>query len=152
MEKAILVGVDGSAEALDAVAWAASEAEQRHSRLLLVNACVMPRTEAAFGGPSEALKEDAARVLRAARERALEVAPGIKVDDTVIVDSPVSALLRKARDAAMVVVGMRGRGGFPGLRIGSVSYRVAAHGAGAHRGSPGRGAVGRHRGRGGGGW
>lgn len=127
MEKAILVGVDGSAEALDAVAWAADEAARRHCRLLVVNAYVMPRAEAAFGWSPEAIKEDAASVIRAARERAQEVAPGLAVDDAVIVDSPVSALLRKARDAAMVVVGLRGRGGFPGLRIGSVSYRLAAH-------------------------
>lgn len=126
-ERTVLVGVDGSAEALDAVVWAAREAERRHYRLSLVSAYVMPVAEAAFDWPPEAIREEAQGVVRTARERALETAPGLEVVDSVIVDSPVSALLRQARDAAMVVVGLRGRGGFPGLRIGSVAYRVAAH-------------------------
>ena len=42
-------------------------------------------------------------------------------------DLPSTALLRQAEDAAMVVVGLRGRGGFPGMNIGSVAYQVAAH-------------------------
>ncbi|KUP95348.1 universal stress protein [Thermobifida cellulosilytica] len=127
MERTVLVGVDGSAEALEAVAWAAREAHRRQYRLALVSAYVMPPAEAAFGWPPDAIREDARAVVRAARDRALETAPGLEVTDSVIVDSPVSALLRQAREAAMLVVGLRGRGGFPGLRIGSVAYRAAAH-------------------------
>lgn len=36
-------------------------------------------------------------------------------------------LLRYAHDANMLVVGSRGRGGFTGLLLGSVSHQVATH-------------------------
>ncbi|MEY9214528.1 universal stress protein [Thermobifida halotolerans] len=127
MERAILVGIDGSEAALRAVAWAAREAERRGCRLSLVSAYVIPAAEAAFVWPPEAIEEDTAKAVGVARDRAAEIAPGLEISEAVIMDSPVSALLEQARDAAMVVVGLRGRGGFPGLRIGSVAYRVAAH-------------------------
>ena len=52
---------------------------------------------------------------------------GIEVK--VVEGSPVDVLHDESRDAAVVVVGSRGRGGFSGLLLGSVSQRVAQHAA-----------------------
>jgi nucleotide-binding universal stress UspA family protein len=41
--------------------------------------------------------------------------------------SPARALIDRGNDAHMIVVGSRGRGGFSGLLLGSVSKTVIEH-------------------------
>ncbi|WDZ93466.1 universal stress protein [Nocardiopsis sp. HUAS JQ3] len=128
MERSVLVGVDGSDESLRAVEWAAAEASLRHCRLRTITAFPAPSPDAAFVWPEEEIRASARAVLDLAGERASAAAPGVAVDREVAVDSPGRALLACAGQdgTALVVVGHRGRGGFSGLRVGSVAYRVAA--------------------------
>lgn len=128
MERSVLVGVDGSDESLRAVEWASAEAARRHLRLRTFTAFPAPSPEAAFVWPEEEIRASARSVLDLAEERASAAAPGVAVDREVAVDSPGRALLARAGEdgTALVVVGHRGRGGFSGLRVGSVAYRVAA--------------------------
>ena len=55
--------------------------------------------------------------------------PDVKVEQVIMMDKPAEALVRKSEDAALVVVGSRGRGGVAGLLLGSTSRKVlqAAH-------------------------
>ncbi|MGW9209686.1 universal stress protein [Embleya sp. NPDC055664] len=49
--------------------------------------------------------------------------------ETILSDGPAAdVILETGRRAGMIVVGSRGRGGFVGLVLGSVSLRVCARG------------------------
>jgi nucleotide-binding universal stress UspA family protein len=52
---------------------------------------------------------------------------GIEVRRLVEARSPADALIEAARDADLLVVGNRGRGGFAGLLLGSVGQQVSHH-------------------------
>lgn len=63
-------------------------------------------------------------------ETYLQQALGDDRDDVVakaVMDLPAKALLAEAAEADLVVVGSRGRGGFKGLMLGSVSDQVVTH-------------------------
>lgn len=50
--------------------------------------------------------------------------PGVQVVHEVTQGHPAKALTARASDADLVVVGARGRGGFPGLTLGSTAHAV----------------------------
>lgn len=52
---------------------------------------------------------------------------GIDIERAVVEGAPAPALLEAAEGAALLVVGSRGRGGFTGLLLGSVSQQCAHH-------------------------
>jgi nucleotide-binding universal stress UspA family protein len=128
---AVVVGIDGSDHALEAVRWAAAEAGERGSRLRLVAAVRPPRADLVLP-PREADKQHLAR-MRAAREplatataTAAAIAPDLEIDGEVIGGVPAAVLVEESATAALVVVGHRGRGGFTGLLLGSVGVALAA--------------------------
>lgn len=131
---AIVVGVDGSQESLDALAWAVEEARLRGASLRVVTAwrppeayvfdapaAVRPELEEALRGVGERVIEDALAAVVGGRD------PGIEVERRVVPEPPVEALLDAAAGADLLVVGSRGRGGFTGLLLGSVGQQVAHH-------------------------
>lgn len=56
-----------------------------------------------------------------------EVGDAVEVVEQVVEKAPVPALLDEASPDDILVVGSRGRGGFAGLLLGSVSQQVAQH-------------------------
>jgi nucleotide-binding universal stress UspA family protein len=112
----VVVGVDGSPPSREALGWAANEASSRELPLRVLHAV----------SSAEPARWTAARAMIAeavARARALQ--PGLTVCGEVI-DGRATTELCAASDAAeLVVVASRGRGGFEGLLLGSVSLRVA---------------------------
>ena len=129
----IVVGVDGSDGARDALRFALEEARLRGVAVRAVAAWHVP--VAAYGGtfvsPDPALVDRLAPEARRAVERALadagDVAAGVNVDTVVREGAPAQVLLEEADDAELLVVGSRGLGGFRGLLLGSVSQQCAHH-------------------------
>ena len=127
----VVVGVDGSHGSRRALAWAVEEARVRHAQLDVVHAWSAPVYPAhplvpATFDPREF--EDGARAviedtLASVDLRGLEPAP-----ERLAVQGPAAAsILDVAKGADLLVVGSRGRGGFTGLLLGSVSTQVARH-------------------------
>ncbi|MFY1575714.1 universal stress protein [Verrucosispora sp. WMMD703] len=128
----VVVGVDGSEIALHAVRAAAREAAYRHRPLRIVHAFIWPLMRVplgpAPGAPADGgLRNQAERFLADAVAEAGKVAPEVAVTGEVVDGAASTVLLAEARDAALVVLGNRGLGGFAGLLLGSVAVQVSAH-------------------------
>ncbi|MEU6541372.1 universal stress protein [Streptomyces sp. NPDC047000] len=132
MTAPLVVGVDGSEPSLRAVDWAADEAVLRGLPLRLVYADLWERYEGkAFAGELEKAPEEirADDIVASAARRARGRQPALGIGTEVLPEEPEYGLVREARDAALVVVGSRGRSGLAELLLGSVSLTVAAHAA-----------------------
>ncbi|WJE02418.1 universal stress protein [Streptomyces antimycoticus] len=129
VELFVVVGVDGSDAASDALDWAAELAGRRGLPLRVVHASLWERYEGYVAGtaadrPAERLHSEA--VLATAAERAGRRVPALKVMTDLAADDAVTALLRAGQSAEALVVGSRGRGEFASLLLGSVGLGIAA--------------------------
>jgi nucleotide-binding universal stress UspA family protein len=128
----ILVAVDGSAHADQALTHAIDLAESEHTRLTLMTAAGDLPTSAFLiaGGVTGQLIEDArveaAAILRRARDRVPDDLPVT----TILTDQPIRrALIDQIKDGHhdLVVMGSRGRGTVRSTLLGSVSHYVLHH-------------------------
>jgi nucleotide-binding universal stress UspA family protein len=124
----VVVGVDAGELSHRAVQWAADEARARDVPLVLVHAW-MGSAPTAFGLSVPIPRAD----LEAAAERALTCAMasvdlhGVTVRREVVEGSAPGALVGRSADAAIVVVGSRGRRGLTSILLGSTSRSVVHH-------------------------
>jgi nucleotide-binding universal stress UspA family protein len=133
----IVVGVDHSEGAKEALRFALEEAKLRHATLRVVHAWQYAHIGAtglegsypALGGDIKELRDAAERDLDATLQEAIPETATIEIQRRVVEDRPAAALVDESRAAEMVVVGSRGHGGFAGLLLGSVSQQVAHHAA-----------------------
>ncbi|HEX6870620.1 MAG TPA: universal stress protein [Micromonosporaceae bacterium] len=128
----IVVGVDGSEQSMTALRWAAEAATLSGQRLHLLHGFVWPPLAASYGLPPEAWydprpRREAERIVAEMLAQARDLAVGVPVTGSVVDGSPAAVLIEASNQAATLVVGARGHGGFAGLLLGSVSSQVAVH-------------------------
>lgn len=129
----IVVGVDGSDYAEAALDWALDEARRRGAKLQVVHSWqYLPVVAEPMAGappiPFEELAANAQQVVDEAVAKATGGKDaGVDIEVTIVEGPPAAALLDCAKDADLLVVGSRGRGGFKGLLLGSVSQQISHH-------------------------
>jgi nucleotide-binding universal stress UspA family protein len=121
--------VDGSGESLLAAEWAAMAAKRHGLPLRIVSApAMLPRMQSYQVSPTavaDVVRAAATRALGTAVARAEEVAPGLEITTDLLAGPPALAVAGSGSDAAMLVVGARGAGGFAAMLLGSVSRYAA---------------------------
>ncbi|MEZ0069762.1 nucleotide-binding universal stress UspA family protein [Streptacidiphilus sp. MAP12-20] len=127
----IVVGVDGSTHAREALRAAIRQAELTDSIVHAVMAWEWPSIfsvpETAPGDEGLSFEEQALRRLAEAVEEVTGPGPQPRVRQRVTQGSATQVLLDAAEDAALLVVGSRGYGGFKGIMLGSVSQHLAQY-------------------------
>lgn len=122
----IVVGVDGSETSANALRWAAAQAEATGAALHVVAVWTMPT---GYGwGPDVSnldLEGEARNGLDRTVAQVLGDKPRVPLVARVEHGPAAQVLVAASRDAALLVVGSRGRGGFTGLLLGSVSQHCA---------------------------
>ncbi|WP_020551703.1 universal stress protein [Embleya scabrispora] len=122
----IVVAVDGARRSEPAVAYAFDEAARRGATIVAVNVRQLSGGLVAGLRMREEMQEG-----RLALAETLagwtEKYPSVPVHREVAVGHPVEVLREAAEHALCLVVGTRGRGGFAGLLLGSVSQGLIRH-------------------------
>jgi len=132
--KTIVTGVDGSDSSKTALQWAYDEATHHGAALIVVMTWHRPTLP--MSPPYGALpdsdyetqpKENALAQLDAFVADLVPRTPAVDIRTSIEEGNPVKILLERSKNADLLVVGSRGRDGFKGMLLGSVSQHLVAH-------------------------
>lgn len=131
----VVAGVDTSASASRALHLAAQEARLRDVVLHVLRAWSIRTAPRPTDCPNQVVPsmEQFEQAVRTETEsivvHQLGEHPGIETHTHTVHSPAPQALLMVSRDAELIVVGHRGRGGFAGLLLGSVAEQCVRHAA-----------------------
>ena len=122
-----IVGHDGSAGAARAVEWALAQAQGRAVDIMLLRAWQLPAIDVPI--PAQAIDDFAPLQVCGNLDEVTAAADqfGVALTTKIEQGGPSQTLLHASEDAALLVVGSRGLGGFRRLLLGSVSSQCATH-------------------------
>jgi nucleotide-binding universal stress UspA family protein len=129
----IVVGVDRSTHAVDALRFAFNEARLRGSELIVVEVWQQPYLSEDVGPDAASSLDEPARrraeqLLQDQVAKALDGEPAPEgMQALVRAGNPTEVLIRLGRSADLLVVGARGHGGFRHLMTGSVATQLVNH-------------------------
>jgi nucleotide-binding universal stress UspA family protein len=131
----IIVGVDHSAGAKEALRFAVEEAQFRQATLRVIHAWQfsslaapgIERSLTTSGGELGELRHVAEAALDATIQEFVGAPGDVEIERRVDQGAPAAVLVEESRGADLLVVGSRGHGGFAQLLLGSVSQQCALH-------------------------
>jgi nucleotide-binding universal stress UspA family protein len=121
----VLLGIDGSPASEKATAFAFEEASRRRVELVALHAWSDVGVFPVLGMDWHQYEDEGHEILAERLAGWQEQYPDVTVRRRIVCDRPARWLVEESQQAQLVVVGSRGRGGFPGLLLGSVSSTVA---------------------------
>jgi nucleotide-binding universal stress UspA family protein len=105
-----------------------AEAERRGAMLHIVAGAWYPTMWSVYAPvPAVELTESVTPILSRAVDEARAQWPDVLIRQDILVAPPATALIDASEEATLLVVGSRGRGGFAGLLLGSVSQHCIVH-------------------------
>lgn len=128
-DRGVVVGADGSEESLQAVDFAAAEADRGRDDLTVVLAFRRParwiENRLPKSGLAETILEEDRIVLAESVAGLGDKYPDLVIHQKLEPDTePAKALVEAAKDARLLVIGSRGRGGFSRMVLGSTAHAV----------------------------
>ncbi len=126
----IVVGVDGSESAGDALRWAVAQAKLTGATVEAVYAWD-PGVLVSLGMPPmldwKPLREAAQARPREIVQEAVGSDSGVRIVTKTVMGHAAEVLVARSAKADLLVVGSRGLGGLKGMVLGSVGHHCAAH-------------------------
>jgi len=125
----IVVGVDGSKVSAQAVQFAFDQAAGTGAKIVAAHAwhSLASTYESALMFDQADVAEASRLVVAESLSGAIADHPDVEVETRLMTGQPARALLALGESADLIVLGSRGRGGFTGLLLGSVSQGVLHH-------------------------
>ncbi|MCV7099002.1 universal stress protein [Mycobacterium palustre] len=121
----VLLGIDGSPASEAATALAFDEASRRKVQLLALHVWSDVGVFPVLGMDWRDREREGREILAERLAGWQEQYPDVHVQRLLFCDKPSQWLLKESERAQLVVLGSHGRGGFPGMLLGSVSSAVA---------------------------
>ena len=123
----VVVGVDGSPQSILALKWANTLAPTLGATIVAVTTWQIDPMYSTYAVSDQDPADTARRVSAEALVKAFGEKPPEDLTALIVRGQAAKVLIEQAMSAKLLVVGSRGRGGFAGLLMGSVSSACAAH-------------------------